>query len=511
MHVRSARASDGAPARAAMHRSAVAGGEDAALPLSDALRAAAAADATYATLLADPPADTTTHDGLLWNAAGTVVYVPNDAALRTRILAHCHDDPTGAHFGRDKTVQALHQRFRWRGLTTAAELYVETCDACQRNKPSQQRTPGALMPLPLPEAPCREWTNDAVTGLPRTRRGNDAIQVFVERLCKLKHFVATKKSDGAVAAAATFVHTVVRAHGVPEVLISDRDPRFTAKYYAELTRLLGVKLSMSTARHPQTDGQSEREIRTLVTALRAYCNDHQDDWDDHLDMLELAFNSAVQASTQQSPFEMLYGMKARLPIDVALSSLAPRNPAAIDRASRMRDAIAFARTHLESSQARQIKNASRRVAAHAVGDLVLLSTEGLTLRGYSNKLSSRFIGPFPVTAVVNANAYTLALPQQLQALHATFNIDKLKAYHDPGVFAARPRQHARPPPTAAADSNGDAEWEVERITAQRYHGRRTQYLVRWKGYSVEESTWQSRRDLAGAPDVLRDWEDRPPA
>ena len=92
---------------------------------------------------------------------------------------------------------------------------------------------------------------------------------------------------------------------------------------------------MSTSRHPQSDGQSEREIRTLITALCAFCNDHQDDWDDYLDMLELGFNSTVQASIQRSPLELLVGTKPRLPIDVALAPIAPKNPAALDRATRM--------------------------------------------------------------------------------------------------------------------------------------------------------------------------------
>ena len=479
---------------------------DVVTPLADAILAAATNDAAYTFLLSDPPIDTIVRDGLLWDAAGVLLYVPSDDALRTRILAHCHDDTTGAHFGRDKTLAAVQQRFRWAGLYTAVERYVSSCDACQRNKPSQQLTPGALMPLPLPGQPCREWTTDAVTGLPTTKRGNDAIQVYVERLCKLKHFVASRKSDGAKEMASSFVHTVVRAHGVPDAVISDRDPRFTAKYYGELMRLLGVDLRMSTARHPQSDGQSEREIRTLITALRSYCNAHQDDWDDHLDMLELGFNSAVQSSTQQSPFELMYGMAPRLPIDVAMSSLSPRNPAAIDRAARMRDALQVARGHLLTAQARQVHNASRRAATFAVGDAVLLSTDGIALRGMDNKLTSRFVGPFVVTAVVNANAYTIALPPQLQALHPTFNIDKLKRYIVADGFATRPRQMSRPPPTAIADSNGDAEWEVDHVTAQRYTGRRMQYLVRWKGYPVEEATWQSRADLAGAADSLRDWE-----
>src|SRR5207237_4993196 len=126
---------------------------------------------------------------------------------------------------------------------------------------------------------------DAVNGLPKTRRGHDAIQVYVERLCKLKHFSASRSTDDSSALAGRFIHTVVRPHGLPTAVVSDRDPRITAHFYTELSRLMGTQLKMSTARHPQTDGQSEREIRTLVTALRSFCHDHQDDWDDYLDLL----------------------------------------------------------------------------------------------------------------------------------------------------------------------------------------------------------------------------------
>jgi transposase InsO family protein len=441
---------------------------------------------------------------------GSRLCVPNDAALRTRLLAECHDSVTGAHFGRDKTLEAVKARFSWDGLASDVDRYVATCDACQRNKPSQQATPGLLMPLPLPERPCQEWTQDAVTGLPKTKRGHDAMQVYVERFCKLKHFAATYSTDGAEAIARSFVHTVIRPHGVPESVVSDRDPRFTASFYEELTKLLGTDLHMSTARHPQSDGQSEREIRTLITALRAFCNDHQNDWDDYLDMIELGFNSTIQSSTQRSPYELLYGVKPRLPIDVALAPIAPHNPAALDRATRMQEALKFARGQLLDAQERQAVNANRhrRPDAFAVGDRVLLSTEGLTLRDFGNKLCSRFIGPFAITAVVNANAYTLALPPQLKALHPTFNIEKLKRYRDGrAAFPDRPLPHPRPPPIAPSDSNGDAVWEVERVTAKRKSGRGVQYLVSWKGYPAEENTWQSRSSLLpGAADALADFE-----
>ncbi len=131
----------------------------------------------------------------------------------------------------------------------------------------------------------------------------------------------------------------------------------------------------------------------------------------------------------------------------------------------------------------------------------MLSAEGLNLRDHRGKLSSPYLGPFAVTAVVNANAYTLALPPQLAALHPTFNISRLKAYRaaDPARFPGRPQRYERPPPVALADSNGDTEWIVDRILAQRKHGRSTQYLVAWRGYPAEDNTWEplsTVRDLA---------------
>jgi RNase H-like domain found in reverse transcriptase/Reverse transcriptase (RNA-dependent DNA polymerase)/Integrase zinc binding domain/Chromo (CHRromatin Organisation MOdifier) domain len=476
--------------------------------LTPDITAAALADSSYQSMVANPPAHLTVLAGLLFD--GECLVVPNDEALRTRVLAACHDDVAGAHFGRDKTLAAVKRRFTWSGLSSAVEAYVASCDSCQRNKPSQQLTPGPLMPLPIPERPCAAWTQDAVTGLPRTKRGHDAIQVYVERLCKYKHFAASRKSDGAVELATSFVHTVVRQHGVPEAVVSDRDPRITANYYAELSRLMGTELHMSTAHHPQTDGQSEREIRTLVTALRSFCNEHQDDWDEYLDMLELAFNSAVQASTKRSPYGLLYGVEPRLPIDIALLPLAPRVPAALDRATRMKEALDFVRGQLGVSQERQARNADRhrRDAPLAVGDAVMLSTEGLQLRGFGNKLCSRYIGPFAVTAVVNANAYTLALPPQLQALHSTFNISRLKPYREGrAAFPLRPQAYDRPPPDAEADTNGDTQWLVERVLASKRVGRGVRYLVAWRGYPPEENSWEPRSHLLpGAAEALAEFE-----
>src|SRR5690606_11752935 len=165
--------------------------------LMSAIRDAAATDDAYQRWLQAPPPDTRADQGLLYDAKGCML-VPTDAALRTRILAELHDSPTGAHCGRDRLLAELQKRFAWQGMATDAEQYVLTCDACQRNKHSKQLTPGLMMPLPLPEEPCLHWTTDAVTGLPKTKQGHDAIQVYVDRLTKLKRFAVARTSDNSV-------------------------------------------------------------------------------------------------------------------------------------------------------------------------------------------------------------------------------------------------------------------------------------------------------------------------
>jgi hypothetical protein len=227
-------------------------------------------------------------------------------------------------------------------------------------------------------------------------------------------------------------------------------------------------------------------------------------------MLQLGFNSAVQASTQRSPNALVYGYEPRLPIDVALDTLTPHVPAAVDRAARIKLAVDSARSQLGIAQQRQARNADRhrRELKLAVGDQVLLTTEGLQLRNFTNKLCSRFVGPFPITKVINANAFELALPPQMQALHPVFNISRLKPYiASNSKFAARPLRFDRRPPEAEADTNGDTVWEVERIIAARGQGRGLRFLVAWKGYPPEENTWEPRTNLVnGAREALEEFE-----
>ena len=397
------------------------------------------------------------------------------------------------------------------------ELYVKTCEQCQRNKPSQQRTPGLLMPIAPPDYQGHTWTMDYITSLPPcARTGNDAVVVFVCKLTKLKHFVACKTNIDAPATARLFLNSVVRLHGMPERIISDRDPRFTAHFWKAFWAGLGTTLSMSTAYHPQTDGQTENANRTLEIMLRSVVNFEQDDWEDHLPAAELAMNNARNETTGLSPFYMFYGREARMPLDLALTPLtqARANPSAADALARWRAALVRAQETTKTAQKRQKKYADehRREQSFAVGDRVLLATANLKLVGEAKrarKFTERYIGPFRVKSIRNANAYELELPPSMR-IHPTINVSQLKEYHDgSAAFPTRPSPLTRPAPEAI-NNDGAPEWEVERILDHRRYGRRKllQYLILWKGYPVHEATWEPIEALDGALEFVVDYNTR---
>lgn len=451
-------------------------------------------------------------NGLLW-FKGDRLYVPDDLDLQTRILQECHDTPTGGHLGKDKTLEQVKRRFYWPGMDQTIVAYVTSCDSCQRNKPSQQSPMGLLMSLPIPEYPWQWVSLDLIINLPRSRSGNDAIVVFVCRLTKMVHYVATTSNVTAPQLATIFMREVVRLHGVPEAILSDRDPRFTAHFWRAFWEQLGTTLTMSTAYHPQTDGQTERSNRTLEEMLRSRVNFAQNDWDQHLAAAELAVNNAQQASSGFSPFYLNTGREVKLPLDQAIAGLRPsNNPEATARIRRLHEDLVRAHANLEKAQHRQAKYADRhrRAVTFKVGDQVLLSTAHLKLLGSEKrtpKFTYKYLGPFKVKRVVNDNAYELDLPPQLQ-IHPVLNIDRLKPYHDGRLaFPTRPQANPRPPPEVTLE-NGAALFEVESIIAKRGEGARTKYLVKWLGYPHWESTWEPASALKNARDAIAEYEDQ---
>jgi hypothetical protein len=169
-----------------------------------------------------------------------------------------------------------------------------------------QKPAGLLQPLPVPEWKWEEIGMDFVTGLPRTQKGNDSIWVIIDRLTKVAHFIPVKTTFGGATLARIYLKKIVRLHGIPRKIVSDRGTQFTSKFWMSLQKAMGTKLDFSTAYHPQTDGHTERVNKVLKDLLRA--------WESSLPYAELSYNNNHQASIKMSPFEALYGRKCQTPL-----------------------------------------------------------------------------------------------------------------------------------------------------------------------------------------------------
>jgi hypothetical protein len=482
------------------------------------VRTAAATDAAYQamyTAVCSEPRDGLSVEGDLLHKDGRLV-IPADAALRTLLLSEAHDAASAGHTGVAGTLDRLRTRVYWAGMHADVHDYVVSCDSCQRMKVEQRKTAGLLRPPPVPDEPGYALNMDFVFGLPRTARGHTGYLSMTCRLSNWLQIALCTEEVGAEGAAQLVFDGWVRHYGLPAVIISDRDPRFTGRFWQELWRLLDTRLNMSTAGHPQTDGKAENRQRTANTMLRHYVDFEQSDWDTQLEHAAHAINNTRSVSSGLTPFEVMFRRAPRLPLDVAL-----RPPAQAARASEVPAAVSFLQRHryiwdaakqnLLKAQADQKRYADRhrREETFAVGDDVLLSTRDLRLlesKERAAKLTARFVGPFKVTEVINDNAYKLDLPAALR-VHPVQNVSKLRRYRlSPPRFAGRPAADNRPPPECT-DPAGDEVYEVERVLAQRGSSRRPEYLIKWKGYPNEDASWVSGSAL-DCSDLLAEFRQR---
>ena len=353
---------------------------------------------------------------------------------------------------------------------------------------------------------------DLITSLPRSRSGWDAIVVFVCRLTKQFHAIPTLTSCSASDLAHIAMREVVRHHGLPTSIVSDRDPRFVAHFWRSLWKLLRTQLDMSTSYHPQSDGQTERDNRTLEEMLRAYVDSQQDDWDELLPLMEMAYNNAVQASTGFTPYYLNTGRHLATTLSQAMEHAKDcSTPAARVLLQRWEAALLQAKQNMQRAQERQKKNADRhrRELTFQPGDKVWLSTENLRAKGIgAAKLMQRYMGPYVVKRAVSTTAYELKLPASM-CIHPVFHVHLLKPFIDgQQVLPERVPTHARPDPVVHEDG-GEPEWLVERILDKRlFRNRQVQYLVKWKGYPMEEASWEPEAHVGRSQELLREFEER---
>ncbi|GJX97689.1 putative reverse transcriptase domain-containing protein [Tanacetum coccineum] len=314
----------------------------------------------------------------------------------------------------------------WKGRNRL--LWLANTDA-SKVKAEHQRPSGLLVQPKIPEWKWDNITMDFVTKLPKSPQGHDTIWVIVDRLTKSAIFTPMRETDSMEKLARLYIKEVVVRHGIPVSIICDRDPRFASHFWRSLQKALGTSLDMSTAYHPETDGQSERTIQTLEDMLRACVIDFGNGWIKHLPLVEFSYNNSYHASIKAAPFEALYGRKCRSP--VCWAEVGEAQLTGPDLIQEMTEKIIQIKQRIQAARDRQKSYADlkRKPMEFQVRDRVMLKVspwKGVVRFGKWGKLNPRYVGPFKVLEKVGSVAYKLELPQELSRVHNTFHVSNLK-------------------------------------------------------------------------------------
>ncbi|KAL0554344.1 hypothetical protein IC582_008263 [Cucumis melo] len=420
--------------------------------------------------------------------------VPSDSAVKTELLSEAHSSPFSMHPGSTKMYQDLKRVYWWRNMKREVAEFVSKCLVCQQVKAPRQKPAGLLQPLSIPEWKWENVSMDFITGLPRTLRGFTVIWVVVDRLTKSAHFIPGKSTYTASKWAQLYMSEIVRLHGVPVSIVSDRDARFTSKFWKGLQTAMGTRLDFSTAFHPQTDGQTERLNQVLEDMLRACALEFPGSWDSHLHLMEFAYNNSYQATIGMAPFEALYGKCCRSP--VCWSEIGEQRLMGPELVQSTNEAIQKIRSRMHTAQSRQKSYADvrRKDLEFEIGDKVFLKVapmKGVLRFERKGKLSPRFVGPFEILERIGPVAYRLALPPSLSTVHDVFHVSMLRKY------VPDPSHVVDYEPLEIDENLSYVEQPVE-ILAREVKTLRNKEIplvkVLWRNHRIEEATWE-REDV----------------
>ena len=406
-----------------------------------------------------------------------------------------HDLPSAGHPGRWKTYELVSRNYWWPNITTFVKKYVTGCDTCQRTKNRPQQPYGPLLPNPVPNGPWEVITIDLITQLPESD-GFNAICVVVDRFSKRAHFFAITNEFSAKDLANLLYERVWIHHGLPLQIISDRGTQFAAEIFQEWCKLLGIVSSMSTAYHPQTDGQTERVNQTLEQYLRCYVHFQQDDWSNLLSSAEFAYNNASHESTKASPFFIEYGRHPRAgPALEKSTSRIDINDLMWSRSQAQEKAKAALELAAERMKWYYDKNVQK--VPFKVGDKVLVDLTDWTKS--RRKLAAKYHGPFKVAQQLSEVTFRLEWPDHGRKIHPVFHASKLVPYHDTDI----PGQ--KPPMLPPDLIDGIPEWEIEDILASRKRRGKLEYHIQWKGYDTSERTWEPAANLKHSQELVEEF------
>lgn len=430
------------------------------------------------------------------------LYVPR--AMRDEILRNVHDG--SAHPGKLRSWVILKSMFWWKGARKQLEEFVKTCHRCQMEKARHQKPPGELQPIVSPLEPFHTISIDFIDALPKCR-GFSRMATVTCKGSKAVIFVPLKEKCSAEDFAQVFLETVYPRWGMPVKIISDRDPRFTSNFWRALMSLLHVKLGMTTASHPQADGQSERTNRTIEIMVRSFIFDLEEkgepyaDWLRLLPLLEFEHNMTLNVSTGFAPFDLLYSVRPRRPMERALLQK-KRDEVPVKSAWQLSEELEerrrIARKALRKAQSFQKKYYDMKrspVPEFREGEKVVFLPYDKAKKLDPHGRCVR------IRAKISPLAYRISRPKENPKMHDVVSIDFLRKYFRRGK---QPEDPVTPSPSASETEDRGVE-EVEAVIGERRIGDETEFLVRWKDFDDNEMSWLKRSELGGASDALKDW------
>jgi transposase InsO family protein len=424
-------------------------------------------------------------------------------SVRTALITASHCGLATAHPGQDKTKKLIKERYYWLGMDDDIERFVSNCHACRRSKVPRDKTPGLLHSLPIPDRPWQHISVD-FKDMPLDKKGMNMVCVFIDRLGKRPISIPCNKTVDARTMAQLYLVHVHKYYGPATTIVSDRGPQFISAFWDEFCRLLGTKLKLSTAYHPQTDGQTENANQWIDQRLRPFANAFQDNWSTLIHAIDYAAASLPHHSTGLSSFMVELGYQPRMDIDW----VRPKDPVPVSQhvkearkdaqahIKRIHEAWEWARTKMAKAQKQQAiqANKHRRPVDFKVKDKVWVSTKNWTSERPSRKLGYQNEGPYEITEQVG-HSYRLKLPEGNQ-LHNVFAPELLRK--DPGD--PLPGQHQEPPVPVVY--NQQPEWEIEQVLQSRKYRRKLQYQVKWVGIDYDPVFYDAE-GFKGAPYKLK--------
>ena len=415
-----------------------------------------------------------------------------DTDTKAEILRSRHDAPAAGHPGQIRTFELIARDYYWENMRQDIYDHVDKCDVCQRNKSPRHKPFGLLQPLPIPSRPWSSISMDMIVKLPKSK-GFDSILVVVCRLTKQAHFIPCNESMSALDLADLYITNIFKHHGLPDDIISDRGPIFRSNFWQSFLEKLKVKPKLSSAFHPQTDGQTERVNQCLEQYLRCYISYSQDDWSSKLPIAEFSYNNTMSTSIKTSPFFANKGFHPRMEYFIDPDS---KVPAVSNNVQSLNELLPVLKEELNLAQIRMKTNAdkSRKDHPFKVGDHAWLLTRNIKSLRPSTKLDHKRLGPFLITKKINEVTFELELPEYYRIANC-FHCSLLEPVSD--IYL----KNGKSVPVPIQVENNE-EYYVEKILDMKTVDGKVYYLINWYGYSDADNTWEPIEFLTGCDEAL---------